>query len=73
MRVRFSPGTLRDCSGCYEAQEHENNLSIKHLDAYLDELEYRFNNRKNKLLFRDTLFKLVKAEKLPYLELTKAA
>jgi transposase-like protein len=48
-------------------------LSIKHLDAYLDELEHRFNNRKNKFLFRDTLLKLVKAEKLPYAELTKAA
>jgi transposase-like protein len=48
-------------------------LSFKHLDAYLDELEHRYNNRKNKFLFRDTLLKLVKAEKLPYAELTKAA
>jgi transposase-like protein len=48
-------------------------LSIKHLDAYLDELEHRFNNRGNKFLFRDTLLKLVKAEKLPYSELVKAA
>jgi transposase-like protein len=48
-------------------------ISIKHLDAYLDELEHRYNNRKNKFLFRDTLLKLVKSEKLPYAELTKAA
>ena len=48
-------------------------VSMKHLDAYLDELEHRFNNRHNKFLFRDTLLKLVKAEKLPYQELTKAA
>lgn len=48
-------------------------LSAKHLDAYLDELEHRFNNRDNRFLFRDTLLKLVKAEKLPYAELTKAA
>jgi transposase-like protein len=48
-------------------------LSAKHLDAYLDELEHRFNNRNNEFLFRDTLLKLVKAEKLPYSELTKAA
>ncbi len=40
---------------------------------YLDELEHRFNNRENKFLFRDTLLNLVKAEKLPYAELTKAA
>src|SRR5260370_5030752 len=48
-------------------------ISIKHLDAYLDELEHRFNNRKNKFLFRDTLLKLIKAQKLPYSELVKAA
>ena len=48
-------------------------LSAKHLDAYLDELEHRFNNRSSEFLFRDTLLKLVKAEKLPYAELTKAA
>jgi transposase-like protein len=48
-------------------------VSVKHLDAYLDELEHRFNNRENKFLFRDTLLMLVKAEKLTYSELTKAA
>ncbi len=48
-------------------------VSVKHLDAYVDELEHRFNNRENKFLFRDTLLKLVKAEKLTYSELTKAA
>jgi hypothetical protein len=48
-------------------------ISIKHLDAYLDELEHRYNNRKNQFLFRDTLMKLITAEKLPYQELVKAA
>jgi transposase-like protein len=48
-------------------------ISVKHLHAYLDELEQRFNNRDNKFLFRDTLVKLVKAEVLPYQKLTKAA
>jgi hypothetical protein len=48
-------------------------IPAKHLDAYLDELEHRFNNRHNEFLFRDTLLKLVSAEKLPYRELTKAA
>jgi len=48
-------------------------VSMKHLDAYLDELEHRFNNRSNEYIFRDTLTKLVQAEKLPYSELTKAA
>jgi hypothetical protein len=46
---------------------------MKHLDAYLDELEHRFNNRDDKFVFRDTLLKLVKAEKLPYAAPTKAA
>ena len=48
-------------------------VSMKHLDAYLDELEHRFNNRDNEYLFRDTLTKLVRADSLTYLELTKAA
>ena len=48
-------------------------VSIKHLDAYLDELEHRFNNRQNEYIFRDTLTKLVKAAKLPYQELVQKA
>jgi transposase-like protein len=40
-------------------------ISLKHLDAYLDELEWRFNHRDNPYLFRDTLLKLLKAESLP--------
>lgn len=48
-------------------------VSMKHLDAYLGELEHRFNNRNNEFLFRDTLLKLVKAESLPFRELVKAA
>jgi transposase-like protein len=41
-------------------------LSVKHLDSYLDELEWRFNNRDNPYLFRDTLLKLIQAENLEY-------
>ena len=48
-------------------------LSIKHLDAYLDELEWRFNNRDNPYLFRDTLLKLIKSENLPYEKLVGAS
>ncbi len=44
-------------------------VSKKHLDAYLDELEWRFNNRENPYLFRDTLLKLIKSENLPYTNL----
>jgi len=44
-------------------------VSRKHLDAYLDELEWRFNNRGNPYLFRDTLKKLIDAENLPYVSL----
>jgi len=45
-------------------------VSTKHLDAYLDELEWRFNNRSNPYLFRDTLLKLLKSDTLTYQELT---
>lgn len=44
-------------------------VSVKHLDAYLDELEHRFNNRQNEFLFRDTLLKLVNAETLTFQQL----
>ncbi len=45
-------------------------LSAKHLEAYLAEFEFRFNNRENEYLFRDTLTRLVTAENLPYSKLT---
>lgn len=48
-------------------------VSVKHLDAYLDELEHRFNNRNNEFLFRDTMLKLVNSEKLTFESLTKAS
>jgi transposase-like protein len=46
-------------------------ISAKHLDRYLDEFEFRFNNRNNPYLFRDTLLRLVQSENLEYKELTK--
>lgn len=45
-------------------------ISAKHLSAYLDEMCFRFNNRKNPYLFRDTLTKLIHAPNLEYKELT---
>jgi len=44
-------------------------VSKKHLDAYLDELEWRFNNRDNNYLFRDTLIKLLGSKNLEYQQL----
>jgi transposase-like protein len=48
-------------------------ISAKHLQAYLNEMCFRFDNRKNPFLFRDTLLKLLKAEHLEYKELIAAA
>src|SRR6267142_2882 len=45
-------------------------VSAKHLPAYLDEMCFRFNNRKNPSLFRDTLLKLIVAPNLEYKDLT---
>ena len=45
-------------------------VSEKHLDRYLDELEWRFNNRDNPYLFRETLKKLLASGNLEYRELT---
>ena len=47
-------------------------VSEKHVDRYLDELEWRFNNRENPYLFRDTLIKLICASNLEYKELIAA-
>lgn len=44
-------------------------LSVKHLPAYLDEAAFRWNNRENPYLFRDTVLRLVAGETLPYKEL----
>ena len=44
-------------------------ISAKHLSAYLDEMCFRFNNRKNSFLFRDTLLKMLEAENVEYKEL----
>lgn len=48
-------------------------ISRKHLDRYLDEFEFRYNNRRNPYLFRDTLTRLVQAESMPYEQLTHSA
>ena len=48
-------------------------VSAKHLPAYLDEMTWRFNNRKNPFLFRDTMLKLIASDNLEYKTLTKAA
>jgi len=47
-------------------------VSAKHLDRYLDELEFRFGNRRNPYLFREVISRLLAAEKLPYERLTAA-
>src|SRR5205823_2231249 len=44
-------------------------VSAKHLPRYLDEFQFKFNNRRNQFLFRDTIMKLVDAPKLTYAEL----
>ena len=48
-------------------------ISAKHLPAYLDEMTWRFNNRKNQFLFRDTLLKMLEAGHVEYKTLTSNA
>jgi transposase-like protein len=45
-------------------------ISAKHLAAYLEEMEFRFNNRKNPSLFRDTILRLIASPNIEYKELT---
>jgi len=44
-------------------------ISTKHMDAYLDEFEWRFNQRDNPYLFRDTLVRLLNSPKMEFKEL----
>jgi len=46
-------------------------VSRKHLDRYLDEFEFRFNNRNNPFIFRDALRELLTAGPLEYRELVR--
>jgi transposase-like protein len=47
-------------------------MSVKHLPAYLDEMEWRYNNRENPFMFRDTILKLIEGDALPYSALVAA-
>ena len=44
-------------------------MSVKHLDRYLEELEWRFNNRKNPQIFHDTLKRIVNTGTMTYRQL----
>ena len=44
-------------------------MSVKHLDRYLEELAWRFNNRNNPHIFRDTLTRIVNTEHITYRQL----
>lgn len=48
-------------------------VSAKHLDRYLEEFEWRFNQRENPFLFRDTLMRLVTTDKMEYKDLISRA
>ena len=44
-------------------------MSVKHLDRYLEELEWRYNNRRNPHIFRDTLARIMNTKPLKFREL----
>ena len=45
-------------------------MSLKHVDRYLEELEWRFNNRDNPHIFRDTVARIMNTGNLTYRTLT---
>jgi hypothetical protein len=63
-------GALRDSPAGFRL--HSIVVFAEHLAAYLDEMTWRFNNRDNPFLFRDTMMKLIQSDKLEYKELTAA-
>ena len=44
-------------------------ISAKHLDRYIEEMEWRFNNRDNPHMFRDTLKRILNTKPMKYREL----
>ena len=44
-------------------------MSAKHMDRYLEELEWRFNNRDNPNIFNDTLHRIMNTKPMEYKEL----
>ncbi len=47
-------------------------VSAKHMDRYLEELEWRFNNRNNPHIFRDTRRRILTTNTLTYRDLVEA-
>lgn len=45
-------------------------MSVKHMDRYIEELEWRLNNRDNPHIFIDTLRRIMNTETLTYKKLT---
>ena len=45
-------------------------VSAKHLQSYCNEMCFRFNNRKNQFLFRDTILRLIASPNIEYKQLT---
>jgi hypothetical protein len=56
----------------YSSVASRHNVSPNPLPAYLDETTFRFSNRENPYLFRDTLMKPIEAPVLEYRKLTAA-
>lgn len=44
-------------------------MSVKHMDRYIEGLEWRYNNRDNSNIFIDTLKRIMKTKPLEYKEL----
>ena len=44
-------------------------MSVKHMDRYLEELEWRHNNRNNPHIFMDTLKRILNTDRLTYRDL----
>ena len=46
-------------------------ISRKHLDRYVEEMEWRFNNRSNPYMFRDTVRRILRTDPLTYRDLVR--
>lgn len=65
----FSPLARHDPTIGGERRRHlilRRSKQVTHMDRYLEELEFRFNNRANPYILRDTLARIMRTDPLEY-------
>jgi len=69
--ISWKKKQLGSSNTCWSESRSGTLLSVKHMDRYLEELEWRFNNRNNPYIFRDALRRIMETAPLEYRRLNR--